>query len=234
MTKLTDNIPMEHKISRQFKLWERTYKKVTIGDKKQIIPSISVSSELGSQGDELAANVAESLGWELFDKQLVDYIAEHAHVQKYMVEMFDERTQNEIHNWVLTLLDNRALGSDKYYKHLVTILRIIGERGQAVVLGRGGHLILPHSRTLKIRTISPIDKRITQVAQKNSLSRKEATGLIIQSDKEKRSFIKRFYHSDWDSPYYFDMILNLDSISLDLGREMICVALKKKFPDMPT
>ncbi|MCZ6820492.1 MAG: cytidylate kinase family protein [Calditrichaeota bacterium] len=69
---------------------------------------------MGSGGVELAERLAKRPGWKTFDKDLVEYIAENAHVRKSMVEMFDDRVQNEMDDWVVTLLDRFALGSYRY------------------------------------------------------------------------------------------------------------------------
>lgn len=133
MTKFKE-IPMEKLVSRQIKLWEMTYEQPKVQTSKMKQPCITIAKEMGSGGVELAQNLAKRLDWKLFDKNLVEYIARKAHVRNEMVAIFDEKTQNEIQNWVLTLLDSHALGSDKYYKHLVTVIRTIGEHGYAIIL----------------------------------------------------------------------------------------------------
>jgi len=43
MSKLTDQIPMEQKIARQFRLWEQTHRDVSIGAEQAVQPCITIS-----------------------------------------------------------------------------------------------------------------------------------------------------------------------------------------------
>jgi len=223
---------MEQKIARQFRLWEQTHRDVSIGAEQAVQPCITISQELGSRGDQFAQHLSDRLGWELFDKQLVDFIAAHANVRKTIVERFDERTQNEIHNWVFTLLDTHALGSDMYFKHLAIVLLSIAERGQAIVLGRGGHMILPAEHTLRLRVVSPMQQRIATLCETEHLSPRQAKSRIVQSDKEKRTFIKRFFHVEWDSSLNYDLTLNFGNLDLNAAQAIVLDALQAKFPDI--
>lgn len=232
MPKLKDEVRMEQIMSRQFRLWERSYDRGKISGEKRHVPCITISKEIGSQGVELGTRLSKRLDWELFDKNLVEYIADHAHVRKDMVELFDEKVQNEIHNWVFTLLDSYALGSDKYFKHLVTVIMSIGEHGRAIILGRGGNFILPPEKALRLKVVAPKEKRIETIAKDQKLNRKEAEKIVIKSDKERAAFVLRFFHRDIEEPQCYDMVINLGSLTLSAAEEIIMQALKAKFPYM--
>ncbi|NIR47740.1 cytidylate kinase-like family protein [candidate division KSB1 bacterium] len=230
MPKLQYDIPMEQLINRQIRLWERTFEKGKRARDESVNPCITISKEIGSQGVELAKRLAERLNWNLFDKSLVEYIAEDAKVRQSMVEIFDEKTQNEIHSWVLTLLDHHALGSDRYFKHLMTVIRTIGEHGCAVIVGRGSNFILPPTKALRLKVVAPEENRVAYIMQKQELDRKEADKLVKRADAERSAFIRRFYHQDAENPLCYDLVLNLGTLSLPIAEEMVIQALKARFP----
>jgi len=227
--KVQNNIPMEPLITRQFRLWEQAFKKSAVTRKESTLPSITISKELGSQGEEFALALSQRLGWKIFDRELVEYIAQNAHVRQNMVEMFDEKTQNEIHNWVFTLLDHHALGSDKYFKHLVTTITTIGEQGRAIILGRGANFILPCHRSLKLRVTAPLQHRIDFIMKKFEIGEKEAFTRVHLTDKERQAFLHRFFHHDFEEVSSYDLVLNLGTLSLSDAENIVIQALKQKF-----
>ena len=89
MLKVSKDIPLENLVSRQMKFWESVGKTKEKSDTPQVWPCITISREIGSQGAKLAMLLAERLGWQVFDKEIVDYIANHAKVRKNIVELFD-------------------------------------------------------------------------------------------------------------------------------------------------
>ncbi len=221
---------MEQLITRQFKLWERTYDRGKTNRREGVVPSITISKEMGSQGEEFAQALSQRLGWKIYDRELVEYIAQNAHVRQNMVEMFDEKTQNEIHNWVFTLLDRHALGSDKYFKHLVTAITTIGEQGRAIILGRGANFILPCHRALRLKVTASLQHRIETLMKKFELSEKEAFARVHLTDKERLAFLHRFFHHDAEEISSYDLILNLGTLSLCDAENIVIQALKQKFP----
>ncbi len=229
MTKFKE-IPMEKLVSRQIKLWDITFDPAKADTANQIKPCITISKELGSKGVELGQRLSENLNWKLFDKDLVEFIARSAEVRKEMVEIFDEKTQNEIHSWVVTLLNRHALGSDQYFRHLGTVIRTIGEHGQAIILGRGGNFILPPEKALRVKTTAPLKKRIDYIMRTQKLGKNEAERIIFTADKQRLAFIRRFFHKDTEDPLYYDLVLNMGSLSLVVAEAIVMQALKAKFP----
>ncbi len=232
MLKLRDQIPLDQFMTRQIRLWEQNYRAMREAPKPQVRPCLTVSKAVGTYGVELAERLARRLGWNLFDRRIIEAIAQDAKVRHEMVEIFDEKTQNEIHKWVLTLLDSEALGSDKFFKHLVTVIRTIGEHGQAVVVGRGGNFILSPERTLRIRTVAPHAVRVARIMASENLPRQEAEKLVKQADSERREFIQRFYHRDPDDPLHYDLVLNTGTLTLEVAEATVVAALRSKFPEM--
>src|SRR5690349_14004438 len=59
--------------------------------KKLIHPYIAFSREAGVDATGLARLVAEKCGWKLFDRELLDYLAEHDHLSRFALEFVDEK-----------------------------------------------------------------------------------------------------------------------------------------------
>ena len=62
----------------------------------QPMPVVTLSRELGSGGNEVAQALCNHLGWDLWDRELVEEIARSANVRTDVVRSLDEHTRSEI------------------------------------------------------------------------------------------------------------------------------------------
>lgn len=193
MLKVSKDIPLENLVSRQMKFWESVGKTKEKSDTPQVWPCITISREIGSQGAKLAMLLAERLGWQVFDKEIVDYIANHAKVRKNIVELFDGKARNEFNSWLVTILDSHSLSSDRFFKHLVTTIMSIGQHGRAIILGRGANFILPDNKALKLRVVAPLHQRIDFIQSEMGIDAAHAESVIKKMQNERNAFVKRYF-----------------------------------------
>ena len=229
MQKITDNIPVEKLLSRQVGRWEYLSEQRKRTSPQSLMPCITISREIGSHGTELGKRICAALGWELYDRELVELIANNAKVRARMVESFDEKTQSQIDNWVLTLLDKHILASDKYFKYLLQTIISIGQAGRAVIIGRGANYILPSQKALKLKVIAPLKTRIQNIADKKKVSLQEAERIIEVVDRDRLAFNRRFFHRDGDEPLEYDLVLNSGNVDLNTAEAIVREAVTRKF-----
>src|SRR5437660_3537180 len=92
---------------------------------------ITVTREYGAGGYEVARRLAEALGWELLDRELLHRAAAVEHVPDADLERLDEQA--------LGLADRLRLHPphQKYMHGLTEAVRQAIARGQVVLVGRG-------------------------------------------------------------------------------------------------
>lgn len=229
MNKIQKQIPMERLMARQFSHWLQSRVAGRSASVPIVRPTITISKEIGSGGEELGRRISERCEWKLFDKEIVEDVARNAHVRREIVESFDEKTQNEIHNWVSTLLDRYMLSSDTYFMHLVTVIISLGKLGNVVVLGRGANFVLTPEKTLRLRVIASKPDRISYVSRSQNISEFEAKSLIDRVDGQRKAFIRKFFHQDADNDLFYDLVLNLTFLSLENAENIVLTALSQKF-----
>lgn len=231
MTDLKNTVHWERMISRQAKLWEATRKAAKIKEaapEKQMGPYISVSREFGSGGLEVAKRLAERLGWQLYDQELVDFIATEAKVRRDVVESFDEKAQSEIAAMIRRMLDPHALDPDHYLKHLATVVLTIAKHGRAVFVGRGTRFILPPECGLRVKICAPFEHRVQYIIESRGIAHDEAKLLLQKRDEQRRAFSKQHFRRDPDDPDYLDLIVNTQYLSIDAAKELSLFALGQK------
>ena len=229
MQNLSKEIPLEQLISRQIRVWEKGYANGVGAERQKIMPCITISRSSGGGGSELAQGLTGELGWEVFGKEVVEYIAENANVRTKIVELFDEKKRSELESWVLTLIDHHALGTRRYFKSLVSVIMSIGEHGRAIILGRGGNFILSASKALRIKVVAPMELRIDRVAKKYKTSRSEAKKIIEEADKERAAFAQRYFHKNIDDPLHYDLVLNTGTLDIEVAKKIVIKGLTEKF-----
>ena len=86
-------------VEQQWKKWllltQQRAAKETFGP----FPTVAISRERGSGGGIIGKQVADRLGFVLFDSEIVDHVARAAAVDRMVVAHMDERSQRSIKEW---------------------------------------------------------------------------------------------------------------------------------------
>ena len=202
--------------------------------------AVTISREYGSGGGEIAARLAQHLGWRLVDHEVVTQIAKRLGVEEEDAAAHDERAEG----WVMQFLTTMqtvgpmvALPSDMifppdeaaYTRALRDVVNGAVLAGQSVIVGRGSQIILRERRdTLHVRIIAPLTLRIAYVAQRENLSHSAAQQRIQQKDQDRRRYLSATYHSVPDNAHLYDLTLNTAVLDLDSCVTLIAQALAAK------
>jgi cytidylate kinase len=82
--------------------------------------------------------------------------------------------------------------------------------------GYAGHqLLLGVSHVLRVRLVAPRARRIELAMQRLGINKTDASRHIDQVDNERVRWTQNVFGVRWDDPLLFDLVLNLDAMSLD-------------------
>src|SRR5579864_3035941 len=105
---------------------------------------ITVEREYGSGGGAIAAQLAEQLGWNLWDKRLTEEIARLANVDQSAVHRCDERIDSRFYRLAKTFwrgsyertshLGSEVFDTDRMVSMMERIAAKIADEGNAVVV----------------------------------------------------------------------------------------------------
>jgi len=194
-------------------------------------PCITVSRQIGSGGEEVAHRVAEWLDYGLFGTEIVDRIAQERHLQRELVAGLDEHVRDAIARYVTDSFHTRAFSESDYLRELVRVVTTLGERGMAVILGRGGAHILPARRALRVLVVAPFAVRVRRFAQQHEASSaEEARERLVQEDHLRRDFLKLQFGVEPDDPSLYDLTLNTEHLGDEAAARLVVEALRRRFP----
>ncbi|MCL4363719.1 cytidylate kinase-like family protein [Patescibacteria group bacterium] len=197
---------------------------------KGALPIITISREMGSGGKPVANLVANRLGgkWKVYDQEIIDEIAREAHLEKQLVRSIDEKRLPLVDELVAEMFGRRYLNLSGYYKHLIKVLSLIGQRGYAIILGRGANFIFPHA--LKIRIICDMNQRITWLMTHEAVSRIMAVRKIENSDEERRMFVQTLFNHDHKKPHHYDITIRTGpNLTVEDASDIILELAKRRF-----
>lgn len=200
-------------------------------------PYLSISRLPYCLGDEVAARCAEKLGWELFDRAIVDHIARDAQVLGKIVDSLDERCRSTLDDLIQTTLDTSALGHQGYLRHLKRVLMTVALHGNAVILGRGANFILPPEAGLRVLVTAPALRRLANLGQARGLPPAEAARELRQLDLQRRDFLRTHFLASGQELDHYDLIVNTEQMSVEAAATLIVdgfFTLDRRAQPLPT
>lgn len=170
--------------------------------------SVAVSREAGSGGSEVAHEIGKRLGWPVYDREILELIAERSVLRSELLESIDEHDRN----WLVETLTSFGypgeISSAGYFHHLTSVLAALSGHGRCVIVGRGATALLPSAMTLRVRVVAPFEQRVQRIAHKQHLSYREAEKKTREIDKERAIFMACHFQRDLNDPHGFDLVLN--------------------------
>lgn len=197
--------------------FEREARTRTEGRSRRPARVITISRSLGSGGRTVAEILSVSLGWPLWDREILDVMANRSslHYQSRMFESLDETTQGGIESALYAMLG--GVHKDVYFYLLPKAILTIAQN-DAIILGRGAHLLLPNA--LKIGLSASFETRVRRIMTREGLTEKRAEARLKASDRERKAFLKELvdrlsYGSGGPKAgMEFDLAINTDTFSL--------------------
>ena len=211
-------------IDEQVKRWEmmRVEKR-----EEAVMPVITVSREPGSGGRIVAEGVAKRLGLDLFHREIIQEMAQSAHISARLLETLDEKGLSVLEDWVSTLVNEKHLWPDQYLQHLMKVIGTIGKHGRAVIVGRGANFILPPEGIFRVRILAPLEMRVQNVARHFGVPVQEAKRRVLRTESDRRAFVRKYFHADIADPVNYDLMINTGALSIEAAENTVLGALEQ-------
>lgn len=211
-------------INEQIQRWEYARRE----PKKETRIVVTVSREPGSGGGIVAKQVAESLHLDYFHQEVINEMARSAKVSDQLVKSLDEKGLNILEHSIAAVVQERHLWPDEYLKHLLKVIGTIAKHGNAVIVGRGASFILPQKDIFRVRIIAPREFRVQKVAETFDVPLEEARRRVLQTESDRRAFVRKSFHEEVTDPANYDLVLNTGSVSISEAAESICAVLRRR------
>ena len=196
--------------------------------------TIAVSRESGARGGTIGRRVGRKLGWQVYDQELLEYMAQETAIRHDVVEPLTPQATDWVEARLQQLLREQNLSQHPLILHLARVVLALGARGNVVLIGRGAGYILPRASTLHVRLISPLQERIAYMGQWLRLSQQEAAERVRLRDERRAEFLSTHFHHQPGDIQPFDMVLNSGTLGEDVSADLIVRAARSRAEAFPT
>ncbi len=180
---------------------------------------LTVSRDEGTLGDDIAKALAQRQGWRLYDKEIVNYIANNYRVREDIVSQLDEKSRGLMHNMILRMLrrpESSPFGSEEYHDSLMKTLATLAAQGEAVIVGRGANFALRWlEHGFHVRITGSLEMRIQRLSKSWQVSPEIARRRIIELDGDKSAFIRHHFKQDVNDHNFYHLVVNTDCLSAE-------------------
>jgi len=227
--KTTRTRSVEQIVEDQVQQWQRL--KTPQKPETPGVSVISISRECGSEGTRLGELLAEELGFNFFDREIIQEIAKSAKISDRLLGTLDEKGLNMVEETIAAAVNERHLWPDQFLRHLMKVIGAIGRHGRAVIVGRGANFALPVDANLRIRVIAALGRRVQNLSKRHQISYEEAQKLVLKTDADRRSFTRKYFYADISDSLHYDLIINTDRLNMRTAVQTVNSALTgMKYP----
>jgi cytidylate kinase len=183
---------------------------------------ITIARQMGSLGNEIAANVAQRLGYTLVDQAKLQRAAEDYGMLRSELEEVHERRPTLVTRYLT--MRHRA-----YLDMMQTIIYQYARADDVVILARGATMLLSDvPSALHVNVFAPFERRVEVVMGREDIARPIAEQIVRESDQDRAGYMRYLFDHDWMDPLLYDVMINTHAITREHARELIVQAARAK------
>ena len=198
---------------------------------KKII--ITIGREFCSGGMEIGKKLAEKLGIDFYDKELISLAAKKSGFIENIFENADEKPTNSFLYSIamgvpsatgMLIQNSDFLTNDKLFSIQSEVIKNIAEKGSCVLIGRCSNYILREEKDiLSIYLHANMDFRIKRLleVEKKDINPKDAESFINKTDKKRANYYRYYTGNEWNVATNYDLCLDTSKLGIEKTVEQI-------------
>lgn len=177
--------------------------------RKKVI--ISLGRQFGSGGQQTGKRLAELLGIDYYDRNLIDEIARQSGLDPEYVARHDERAPGFFDYALSGRIDaNHLSGSSQTFVMLSNTLKELASQKSCLIVGRTADYILRDEPNLiKLFVHAPYMYRVRFLCKERGITPEEADALITKNDRERSRFYDFFTDKTWGQADSYDLCVDV-------------------------
>jgi len=202
---------------------------------------VCISRFVGAGGEEVGRRVAEALDYRLVDEEILQRAAESSGVS--VDELVDAERRTKVLDGLLRNLavagsaaavmspggaagmDYPSASDPKSLRALIQkSIHETAERGNVVIVSHAASYALGGNLDVLRVLVTASPERRAERLEQAAVDGKKATKLIAESDAARAAYVKRFYGVGDELSTHYDIVLNSDSLPIDLMSDLVARA----------
>lgn len=203
--------------------------------------SITVSRQCGSHGRTVAKKIAERLGIDYYDRELISLAAKKSGMNEKIFEDFDEKPTNSLlyslamgayamDGQYVYLGDNAVPLSDKVYNIQSDLIRNLASEKSCIFLGRcADYALRDDTRSIHVMITDLLPNRVANYMEENGIrDRKKAEEAVLKIDKKRANYYSFHTNRNWADADTFDLCVRTSLLGVEGTVDMIIAFSEKK------
>lgn len=188
---------------------------------------ICIGRQFGSGGHEIGIRVAEALGIQAYEKDILHLACLYGELPVKMMEKADEKATNPylfqtIHEGNFNVARGKPV-SEVLFELQSHEIRRLARENSCVFVGRCADYVLRAEdvNLLRIFIKAPLALRIRRKAEQEKMSEDKARRTIQSIDKQRRKYYETYTGQKWGDPQYYDLNIEIGDAGIPAAVEDI-------------
>ncbi|NLE43227.1 MAG: cytidylate kinase-like family protein [Chloroflexi bacterium] len=202
---------------------------------------ITISREMGSEGDVIADMLCEELGYCRVDKEVFRRMASETGLDvealDSMEREFTKRPRFVSQDMTSLYRKQRSafekdlvITEEAYARFLREAMEHQAREGNAVIVGRGGQMILSDwPGVLHVHLHAGKDVRVRRVMRRMGVDEATASRMIDISDEQRRQYIRVMHNNaNWERMQYYHLVIDTGKVCPEVAAAIIVQAARHR------
>lgn len=196
---------------------------------------ITIGREFGSGGREVARRLAEELGYEYYDNEIIMEIAKHTALSEEYVKQIIESEPHSLYpitiGHTISYIDNYAQQRiQSVYSAQSKILKELAEKSNCIIVGRCADYILRDYHPYRIFVHASLESKVKRCISRNNeahnYTEKEIKKYIKKIDKQRAKYYSHYTDQKWGAKENYDLCINTTNLVIKDVVEVIAKMFK--------
>ena len=199
---------------------------------------ITIARQFGSGGREIGKALADKLGIEFYDRELLRLAAKESGIDEELFENADEQPSNSFlysavmvnHVSLKSFLGyNDCITNDKLFIFTIETIRKLAQEKSCVIVGRCADYILKdHENCVNVFIHANYEDRLKTVMETKELTKEQAKSLIKKTDKRRSAYYSYYSDKTWGDVNEYDLCVNSSNLTVEKAADVIDFYIKNR------
>ena len=186
--------------------------------------TVTITREFGSGGRTIGKMLAERLGVEYYDKDLIKLASEESGINQDLFSRADEskrasffkKYDGSLGEKLISPESGEFTSDDNLFNYQAKIIKQLSDRETCVIVGRcADHVLQDREHVLRVFTHAPMRFCIQKVVELYGLTEKEAERQIERINRARATYYRYYTGKEWDNARNYDLCLNTEELGFE-------------------
>lgn len=185
---------------------------------------ITIGREFGSGGRELGRKIAEILGFEFYDKEIITEISKKTSLSEQYIHQVVENNPHELFPITVahtfSYIDSYSLQQKQaVFSEQENVIKEMADKSNCIIVGRCADYILKDYNPMKIFVYADMKQKVKRCIERNKnaedLTEKRVMKYIKNVDSARAKYYQFYTGNRWGDKLNYDLMVNTTSVSID-------------------